>query len=389
MKKLLSIISGFTAAFVLVAAPLASAAPTTTVVTPGNTDGWTFASENTAGGTGNYVSGPSTPPLGTGSAQFSLTASNQGYILAKQGFAGTKISSLTNLKYSTYVQSGNNTIAPALQFNIDPNVDDAKNLWYSRLVYEPYYNGAVVDGTWQTWDALEGGQAEWWLNWNTNATNDYGTNPCPQSNPCTVDELLTAFPDIGVRTDANAAVLFKVGSGWNVPFTGNVDKFEIQETTYDFEVLNAPTISSPANNAVVTPAALTEIDWNDVTTAVSYQYRSFTDASYTSQAYDSGFILVESRIPTPGTPVGTYYVQVRAMDSMGNMSAWSNDASNPYKIVVQNPTPPPVVVPTNIDQCKKDGWKSFTNPSFRNQGQCVSFVASNGRSVANINQLRF
>lgn len=25
--------------------------------------------------------------------------------------------------------------------------------------------------------------------------------------------------------------------------------------------------------------------------------------------------------------------------------------------------------------CKKDGWKSFTNPSFKNQGQCVSYMA--------------
>ena len=30
--------------------------------------------------------------------------------------------------------------------------------------------------------------------------------------------------------------------------------------------------------------------------------------------------------------------------------------------------------PTDKDQCKKDGWKSFNNPSFKNQGQCVSYV---------------
>lgn len=33
--------------------------------------------------------------------------------------------------------------------------------------------------------------------------------------------------------------------------------------------------------------------------------------------------------------------------------------------------------PTSKDQCKKGGWASFNNPSFRNQGQCVSFVVSN------------
>jgi YVTN family beta-propeller protein len=30
--------------------------------------------------------------------------------------------------------------------------------------------------------------------------------------------------------------------------------------------------------------------------------------------------------------------------------------------------------PTSKDQCKKYGWRNFTNPTFRNQGQCVSYV---------------
>ena len=30
--------------------------------------------------------------------------------------------------------------------------------------------------------------------------------------------------------------------------------------------------------------------------------------------------------------------------------------------------------PTNKDQCKKGGWKTFKNPTFKNQGQCIRFV---------------
>lgn len=33
--------------------------------------------------------------------------------------------------------------------------------------------------------------------------------------------------------------------------------------------------------------------------------------------------------------------------------------------------------PTSKDQCKNNGWRSFINPPFRNQGQCVSSVVSN------------
>jgi hypothetical protein len=35
-----------------------------------------------------------------------------------------------------------------------------------------------------------------------------------------------------------------------------------------------------------------------------------------------------------------------------------------------------VLYPTNIEQCKNGGYLSFSNPSFRNQGECVSYVQS-------------
>ena len=34
--------------------------------------------------------------------------------------------------------------------------------------------------------------------------------------------------------------------------------------------------------------------------------------------------------------------------------------------------------PASADACKKGGWESFNNPTFRNQGDCVSFVATAG-----------
>jgi hypothetical protein len=39
--------------------------------------------------------------------------------------------------------------------------------------------------------------------------------------------------------------------------------------------------------------------------------------------------------------------------------------------------------PTSKDQCKKGGWQAFNNPSFKNQGECVSFVASHGEKQHN------
>jgi hypothetical protein len=45
--------------------------------------------------------------------------------------------------------------------------------------------------------------------------------------------------------------------------------------------------------------------------------------------------------------------------------------------VLQVPAP---TTPTSKDQCKDGGWKSFTNPAFKNQGDCVSFVATGGKN---------
>ncbi len=42
-----------------------------------------------------------------------------------------------------------------------------------------------------------------------------------------------------------------------------------------------------------------------------------------------------------------------------------------------------LTTPTNKDQCKKDGWKTFNNPTFKNQGDCVSFIASQGKARGN------
>jgi hypothetical protein len=42
--------------------------------------------------------------------------------------------------------------------------------------------------------------------------------------------------------------------------------------------------------------------------------------------------------------------------------------------VTEVPVPTTTGGPTTKNQCKHGGWKTFTSPSFKNQGQCVSFV---------------
>ena len=235
------------------AIPIAAhAATTTVVVTPGNMQGWAFFDDNGHGGSGSLVSGPATPPLGVGSAQLALTAMNQGYALGNGGFSGMRLADMTSLGYSTYVQQGNNTVAPALQLNIDTDLTDTNTGWQGRLVYEPYYTHTVTDGKWQTWDtqdnAAVGNVGNWWFS-NASAAS---TSGCTQAKPCTWNEVLAAFPNAGINT-TYPGVVFKAGSNWAVPFTGNVDAFTIgtasNTTTYDFEPTLQPATKDACKNS--------------------------------------------------------------------------------------------------------------------------------------------
>lgn len=76
------------------------------------------------------------------------------------------------------------------------------------------------------------------------------------------------------------------------------------------------------------------------------------------------------------TPLTTMHV-VAEIDSNGELSGtWTDNyqggsRAGTLESVSGAATLLPVG-PTSKDQCKKDGWKSFTNPAFKNQGQCVS-----------------
>src|SRR5687767_2558491 len=110
----------------------AAAASSTVVVTPTNMQGWAFAPESGATGSGALVTGPETPPLGTGSANLVVNNPADGYILAVADYQGVMLSDIDALEYSTYRTSGGAVLAIALQFNIDYDLTDANTSFQGR-----------------------------------------------------------------------------------------------------------------------------------------------------------------------------------------------------------------------------------------------------------------
>jgi hypothetical protein len=233
-----------------------TAIATTVVVTPGNMDGWAFYTTDSSGiiGTGTgvvgqMVTGPSTPPLGTGSANFNLGANgDQSVQLRNSTWAGTRIDALTSLEYSTYATSWNGQQVPYLTIWLDTNGDGLRD---DRLWFEPDYSSAGAGNnnpnpqagtalnTWQTWNLLTG---MWY------SDNVAG----PGSNAITLAAYLALKPNATIINDAAQGIGgIRLASGFASPgdnFNAYADAFTIGTasitTTYNFEL--TPAVPEPA-----------------------------------------------------------------------------------------------------------------------------------------------
>lgn len=221
---------------------------TTVVVTPTNSAGWGFLQE-TPNGTGSLVVGPSTPPLGIGSANL-IVDSTGAEILGEAAYGDVQLSDITKLRYSTYKTSGSPALAIALQFAIDYDNTDSHTGFQGRLVYEPYHTQTVATGVWQTWDTLNDsagtGAGNWWFSPGSGFRP--GAVTCPQSNPCTWAQVNSLYPNASIR----GAVYLKAGGGWIGGFDGNADALTIgvngDDITYDFEPYSVATNKDQCKN---------------------------------------------------------------------------------------------------------------------------------------------
>ena len=197
------------------------------------------------------MNGPATPPCGTGSVELSVGSDGNGAAqLRNVDYHGLDLINLTSLSYSTYVQvDGSGGQAPYLILNVDK---DGNGTLDDLLFFEPVYQDAtffpsnpqptLVDQTWQTWDARNGG---WYA---INAVTGAPTFGGPGTGvlPLNAYILANPFAQIVNTTMGRGGVRIVAGFGegaWD-NFVGNVDCFEIGEfdgsnvvtTKYDFEL---------------------------------------------------------------------------------------------------------------------------------------------------------
>jgi hypothetical protein len=219
------------------------------VVTPSNSQGWVFTATTDT----NLATSPAaaaflalgfeTPPLGDGSVHLSPGADGNDSAQARHpGYAGTPLSNLTALSYSTFVEvDGSGGQAPYLILQVDTDGDAGIE---DLLFFEPAYQsaaffpsnpqGPLTTDTWQTWNALAGG---WYSVFGTAGSG-------PGTNVVSFATLAAALPT-GVLANSSPSGLGAVrivtgfGAGAWDNFLGAADNFTIgvsgSNTTYDFE----------------------------------------------------------------------------------------------------------------------------------------------------------
>ena len=227
------------------------------LVSPGNMNGWSFNSRDSSGAVnpnpgsvGAMVTGPATPPLGTGSANLAAgngTAGGDGAEeLSTAAYNGVALSSITSLSYSTYDTLNNGSQFPYLTLAVSTTGTSTPD---DTLFFEPPYQthasgnpslpdqGATQMNKWQQWNALAGG---WWDNLGLLK---------PGAGVGSLATYLATYPNAKITVDQFASSLG--GLGLNVGFASPTDQFNGYvdaltigvsgtNTTYNFDPAAVP-----------------------------------------------------------------------------------------------------------------------------------------------------
>lgn len=209
--------------------PSVAVASPTVRVTPNNQMGWSTA-DTRPGGAVNFVVDKSAP-AGKGALQLttdSTTTAKAQYMHAAQ----TPLSAVTSLSYYTK-QNSASFIGGDPSYQLPVYLDGIDSTGFTTLVFEPYENGTVTPGAWQSWDAYSG---QWWSSRTATDPNTPGCSVVAGAGGppfYTISGLQAACP--------NAVVIgYGVNVGSNNPsYDVETDLFNFNGTVYDFEPKSA------------------------------------------------------------------------------------------------------------------------------------------------------
>jgi hypothetical protein len=230
IKRLVS--AGFGSLVAVLAVPTIALAATTTVVTPSNPSGWS-TDDTRPGGTVQFVpddSAPGNPHNGALSLTTDSTTVSKAQFMHE---ANTSLSDVTQLSYQTKQNSASFPGGDA-SYQVPVclgGMSEGSCVGFTTLVYEPYENGVVTPGVWQSWDVDAG---QFW------SSRSYTDDACTVTAGAggapfyTLAALQTACPNAVVNG-------FGINIGSNNPsYDVETDLVSFNNTTYNFEPYAVP-----------------------------------------------------------------------------------------------------------------------------------------------------
>jgi len=211
---------------------LAGTALAATVVVTQSSSNW-HSVDTRPGGAVEFTNEYGAPAgLGTGSLELTTDATNE----AKADYwteevAGTPLSAVTDLSYWTYQAPTPQPPVAAASYQVAVDLNGSAEGGFTNLVYEPYWNGAIVPATWQQWDVDSG------LFWSSR-TVTAGT--CAVVSGAGGPPFYTLA---GLQATCPDAVVLAIGVNvgtYNPGYTVATDGVQFNETVYNFEVGRSP-----------------------------------------------------------------------------------------------------------------------------------------------------
>ncbi|HRQ06923.1 MAG TPA: hypothetical protein PK000_02090, partial [Candidatus Saccharibacteria bacterium] len=243
-----------------------SASQTTQVVRPANlsTTGWYYWNDNTdtlatTGVAGEY--NIVTDPADSNKGALEFNSPNK-LNIATNLYAGTKLTDITAIGYSSYNTSAQNA-STYMQFNVS---FDGSNNWQNRLTFIP----ANSNGSWQQNEGIQGGNGLW--EWSKMTTGGSLTWPDGSTSiKRTWNDIVTAFPNAKIQDGLLGQLLVRSEHNTHNYIDNVYLATNSSNIKYNFELpdTSKPTVSnisiSPTVNSNIGRTVTVTFDLNDAT----------------------------------------------------------------------------------------------------------------------------
>jgi hypothetical protein len=272
---------------------------------------------------------------------------------------------------------GSSVVYDATPSALPPNV---VSLGFEATSTSEFGDHVTLGGTDRLLSSITVTMSDWALYSDYSADARYAGNSATWSHPITVNVYSSHLGANGAPDTLLATTTQNVTIPWRPaadPTCANGTAWRASDgqcyngiafnATFD---LSSQSVTLP--NDVIVSIAYDTADYGAAPIHVAGPYNSLNVGVPTSQPvavgsdFNTDSVFANSSWPGFYTDGGAAGVGIFREDTN-----WAPNGTVALKITVSSPLVGP---PTSKDQCKKNGWKAFDNPSFKNQGACEKYV---------------